>query len=684
MKPPTHIKILALALAVPTWSHAVDRSWDFGGTPSLLWSTAANWSADTVPLTTDNAVFSSATGTSSAATVTSIVGSSISITNLTYTQSGSFNSFHTTEINSGQTLTVTGNFNMNTVAGAPKTATTTIKNGTGSGTLTASGAQFRVGVTADTVSTLDLSGLSSFNYTNAAGNLDVGYVPGNSIMSGILKMAETNSITAANVRLGANNQTSATNAEITLGSSNAWNVNTIVVAEQKQNASISFQTGLTNAGITIRGATGGSSRANLNLGVTSTTTTSSSVTGTFDLTGATGSGTVDVLLGVVKLGEKNHINAAGSATGVLSFNRGTIDATSILAGSAATSAFTSTSGGIGTINVSGNGTLTQSGTGSTDFILGRRNVATAATGTPVVSSGTLNVSGTAVVTVNASQLTLGDNSATGDDSVSAIVNLNGGTLAVKKVAAGSSTGGSANVRIVNFSGGELKALASDSTFLEGLTTANVKDGGAKVNTNGFDITIGQQLVHFAGATTDSLTKSGAGTLTLSAANTYIGVTTVSAGTLLISSAGSLASASAVTVANGAAIGGDGTVNGNLTLSSGAKFVFDLNITPLTVGGTFALDSSFGVSNLVTSSLAAIDWSTVSVGTYNLIGTSSSFNSGNISNFGIANAFTSGGKQMYFANGSLDLVVAVPEPSTWALLAFSLTTVMVLRRRRKSV
>jgi len=684
MKTPTHIKILALALAVPTWSHAVDRSWDFGGTPSLLWSTAANWSADTVPLTTDNAVFSSATGTSSAATVTSIVGSSISITNLTYTQSGSFNSFHTTEINSGQTLTVTGNFNMNTVAGAPKTATTTIKNGTGSGTLTASGAQFRVGVTADTVSTLDLSGLSSFNYTNAAGNLDVGYVPGNSIMSGILKMAETNSITAANVRLGANNQTSATNAEITLGSSNAWNVNTIVVAEQKQNASISFQTGLTNAGITIRGATGGSSRANLNLGVTSTTTTSSSVTGTFDLTGATGSGTVDVLLGVVKLGEKNHINAAGSATGVLSFNRGTIDATSILAGSAATSAFTSTSGGIGTINVSGNGTLTQSGTGSTDFILGRRNVATAATGTPVVSSGTLNVSGTAVVTVNASQLTLGDNSATGDDSVSAIVNLNGGTLAVKKVAAGSSTGGSANVRIVNFSGGELKALASDSTFLEGLTTANVKDGGAKVNTNGFDITIGQQLVHFAGATTDSLTKSGAGTLTLSAANTYIGVTTVSAGTLLISSAGSLASASAVTVANGAAIGGDGTVNGNLTLSSGAKFVFDLNITPLTVGGTFALDSSFGVSNLVTSSLAAIDWSTVSVGTYNLIGTSSSFNSGNISNFGIANAFTSGGKQMYFANGSLDLVVAVPEPSTWALLAFSLTTVMVLRRRRKSV
>jgi hypothetical protein len=37
----------------------------------------------------------------------------------------------------------------------------------------------------------------------------------------------------------------------------------------------------------------------------------------------------------------------------------------------------------------------------------------------------------------------------------------------------------------------------------------------------------------------------------------------------------------------------------------------------------------------------------------------------------------------FTQASGNLIVAVPEPSTWALLAFSLTTVMILRRRRQS-
>ena len=46
------------------------------------------------------------------------------------------------------------------------------------------------------------------------------------------------------------------------------------------------------------------------------------------------------------------------------------------------------------------------------------------------------------------------------------------------------------------------------------------------------------------------------------------------------------------------------------------------------------------------------------------------------------AYGGGAQQFTFtqATGNL-LVTAVPEPATWALLAFSLTTVMVLRRRR---
>ncbi|MFZ4599882.1 MAG: autotransporter-associated beta strand repeat-containing protein, partial [Terrimicrobiaceae bacterium] len=244
----------------------------------------------------------------------------------------------------------------------------------------------------------------------------------------------------------------------------------------------------------------------------------------------------------------------------------------------------------------------------------------------------------------------------------------------------------------------LSATAGASATSQDLTIASLAGAGNVVNSAGVagtaTLTInGSATTTFSGTIKDggyngrtaglvALTKEGSGTQTLSGTNTYTGATTVSAGTLLLSSTGSIAAGSAVTVQTGAAIGGDGTISGNLTLASGAKFVFDLNDNPLTVGGTFALDSTFGVDDLVTSSLGVIDWSTVTVGTYTLIGTSFVFNSGNIENFGLVNAYSSGGKQMYFANGSLDLVV-VPEPATWLLLAGSLTVLMASRRRRRS-
>jgi autotransporter-associated beta strand protein len=62
----------------------------------------------------------------------------------------------------------------------------------------------------------------------------------------------------------------------------------------------------------------------------------------------------------------------------------------------------------------------------------------------------------------------------------------------------------------------------------GLTAANVKDGGAKIDSNGNDITIAQPLVANG---TGGLTKSGAGTLILTGANTYTGDTEANAGKL---------------------------------------------------------------------------------------------------------------------------------------------------------
>jgi hypothetical protein len=57
-------------------------------------------------------------------------------------------------------------------------------------------------------------------------------------------------------------------------------------------------------------------------------------------------------------------------------------------------------------------------------------------------------------------------------------------------------------------------------------------------------------------------------------------------------------------------------------------------------------------------------------------------SGNLTNSSGVWSGTNGGFTFTFTQSTGDLgITAVPEPATWALLAFSLTTVMVFRRRR---
>ena len=57
---------------------------------------------------------------------------------------------------------------------------------------------------------------------------------------------------------------------------------------------------------------------------------------------------------------------------------------------------------------------------------------------------------------------------------------------------------SLGVSTFNFNGGTLKARASEAAFLTGLDTANVQSGGAIIDTDGFDITVGQNLLNGGG------------------------------------------------------------------------------------------------------------------------------------------------------------------------------------------
>jgi autotransporter-associated beta strand protein len=81
--------------------------------------------------------------------------------------------------------------------------------------------------------------------------------------------------------------------------------------------------------------------------------------------------------------------------------------------------------------------------------------------------------------------------------------------------------------------------------------------------------------------TRSLTKTGAGTLTLNATNTYTGATTINAGTLALNGSNT---GSAITVNSGGTLGGSGT-GGSLVVQSGGTINPGNSPGTLTVGDT---------------------------------------------------------------------------------------------------
>ncbi len=204
-------------------------------------------------------------------------------------------------------------------------------------------------------------------------------------------------------------------------------------------------------------------------------------------------------------------------------------------------------------------------------------------------TGTLNISGTAVIETSGDALTLG-NTAAGNGTV----NLNGGVLQVRRVVGGP------GAATFNFNGGVLRASPNaNADFMSGTMTASVNAGGAVIDTGTNSIAIVQPLLDGTGG--GGLTKQGPGALYLNGANTYTGSTLVNAGTL----------------------GGSGSVVGALTVAAGGTLAPGTSIGTLSIGNNLVLNGTTVMEvskdgGVVASDLAAVTGALQYGGTLNVV------------------------------------------------------------------
>jgi fibronectin-binding autotransporter adhesin len=289
-------------------------------------------------------------------------------------------------------------------------------------------------------------------------------------------------------------------------------------------------------------------------------------------------------------------------------------------------------------------------------------------------------------------------------------------------------GAAADVTWSDFTSSANKLILNDSTATGTLTLANgiVLNGtaGSRI------ISVGNGSAEvdaiLAGGISGGfgLTLEGGGTVRMDDSNTYTGPTAINevGTTLLLGSTGSTSTSSAVTVANGATLGGTGTAAGavtiNGTLAPGLS-VGTLNTGSLTLAATSTFDIELGRSGITPVSDRANVTGTVSItsgadlkltlytglntpvvndifflisndGADAITGVFTSLN-------GVTTTLSEGsdfswnsqqwrityqadfGSSSFTGGNDLALLV-IPEPSTWVLLAFGVALALVARKR----
>jgi len=478
---------------------------------------------------------------------------------------------------------------------------------------------------------VDMSGLGSFYAGLAGGLIRVGDATNSNGGAGggagsMLILAPTSTIVAASFLM--DSPISAIDHTVRLGTAvNTFNVNTLNIGGERSGAIFNFYDG--SLGSFVVRDRAGTGRAAINVGY-SNATTGATPTSTADFTGHT----IDILASTLAIGGRTGADGA-SFTASVSMSAGTLNATSvILADRRNTTAAGATGISTGTLNVSG-GTFIVGNTGLSIAV----NTSNQPTNSTV---GSVNISGGAV-TFNG-PITLGGSTTTGNNSTASIL-ITGGTVDVRNSIAKGIGNGFASVTstiqlnnaTLDLNGYTIGTLTRpiNNMQLESGTLKNVTEinGGLAFSkttagtlilegnngfTGQFTIAAGTLQVGTGSTTgtlgtgpmvnnaalvinragtyaaanaisgTGTLTVSGNGTVFLTGASSYDGLTSVSSGLLAIGHATALGSAvGATSVANGAAL----ELRGGIAVAGEA-----LAVTGTGIGSTGALRSLSGVNS----------------------------------------------------------------------------------------
>ncbi len=227
-----------------------------------------------------------------------------------------------------------------------------------------------------------------------------------------------------------------------------------------------------------------------------------------------------------------------------------------------------------------------------------------------------------------------------EDGANGAYSLNGGVLLVGGGGILAQLGSAA----FSFGGGTMGSTAPWSSSMPMTLTAAV--GDATINTTGGDIGLSGVLSGYGG-----LEKTGTGTLTLSASNTYLGNTTVNAGTLAIGALGLLGSGglynSNIAIAAGATLNYGGTAAQTIggVISGSGAFTQSAGLLTLTANNTFSgsFSQTAGTLQLVSGQF--------SPATLPILGTF--VYSGGTCNSRLINGGTSIFKSSFYAGGGIE-------------------------------